>query len=638
MSVSIDALRLSQRALNAFKSNGIFTLRQLEVLSLHQMRSLAGVGRKVATEAQAELARYSREVELRTAPNDAMDAEQRGAEIDAFVDAMVQARDHGFETTTMLLSRSRAELLVHLIPSDVLDLIEAGLNRWGIQWRAGGRPMVGATETKSRRAALGRGEDPQPRSGDRALDDMRQAVRFVLEENEELRRTAPCVLAYLGLDDRETPTLQRLADSAEEYGFGRPVTRERVRQVVQKADHYIRSQADRIQLGTWHDTVEEMRKRTPMAATEFAAGFGYQPGNAERQVAELEKWADRLDLDWPFAILETAGMGSVIVTKGVDEKWRDRFRKIPREAGGSYVFVDTAAAVLGCEAEFLRRMLDASSKWDRLDEGGSYYAKRLRLPVRDLGKTGNALLTTLLRVFSVVERTWSAELVLSIARARILRRTGEGMSELPVEVVEAMAARSGLLVVRGGEVMRAPGKSWNTLNEHDEAVLRVYAEHGRTVSSDVLHADLIRAGLTQDSARLVVACSPFCVHLRSGVGHKEGRYKSIARISDIQRFLAAADHPEEAGKERGEPQVFRVPIDARARMTGEGLLSEARGMDGQWAIRDTSERCIAEVKVAGRRIHGLQPVLRAFGLGRGDTLVLRRSAESLRASGEKSAE
>ena len=195
-----------------------------------------------------------------------------------------------------------------------------------------------------------------------------------------------------------------------------------------------------------------------------------------QQVAALAGWADRLCMDWPFAILESPALGLLVVMKQAEETWGDTLREIPSEAGGSYVSVRTAAQALDCEAKFLREMLERSPKWGRLDEEGLYYWKRPRLPPRDLAKTRNPLLTTLLRVFSVTERAWSAELVLAIARSRIVRKGEEGIPDLPVEVVEAIADQSELLMARDGEIIRTQKRSWNTLNEHDEMLLRVYGK------------------------------------------------------------------------------------------------------------------------------------------------------------------
>ena len=293
--------------------------------------------------------------------------------------------------------------------------------------------------------------------------------------------------------------------------------------------------------------------------------------------------------------------------------------------------VRTAAQALDCEAKFLREMLERSPKWGRLDEEGLYYWKRPRLPPRDLAKTRNPLLTTMLRVFSVTERAWSAELVLAIARSRIVRKGEEGIPDLPVEVVEAIADQSELLMARDGEIIRTQKRSWNTLNEHDEMLLRVYGKHGRTISSHELHGGLIRAGLSQEVARVTVAYSPFCIHLMSGVGYREGRYKSIAQISEILAFVGTADRPDDNGRQGDEPQVIRIPVDARLRMTGECVLPEASGLDGRWEIRDTSGSRIADVNLAGNRLVGLSPVLRALGVGRRDVLYLRRSSEKFTA-------
>lgn len=636
MDTSISVLRLSPRAENAFKSNGIHSLRQLAALSLDQMLSLHGVGHTAANEALAGITRYGHQLKLQSPLDDASDFKAVLADVDAFVDAAMQARDHGFEATSMLLGKSRTELVVHGLPVDTVDAIENGLNRWGIRWHVAERPSATSVSGTSSVTVPVNDDALRIVSEPTALGEVRQAVRIVLEARQDLCRTAPCVLAYLGLDDGKTPTLQSLADNANHYGFDRPVTRERVRQIVNRADQYIRAESDRIHLQKWGETVEKMKTRTPLSPGDFVAAFGFKPGGKPvRQVAALGDWADRLCMDWPFAMLENSTLGPLVVMKRTEETWGDALRQIPNEAGGSYVSVRKAAQELDCETTFLREMLERSPKWSRLDEEGLYYWKRPRLPPRDLAKTRNPLLTTLVRVFSVTARAWSAELVLAIARARIMRKGEDGIPDLPVEIVEAIAEQSGLFVSRGGEIIRMPAQSWNTLNEHDVTLLRVYGEHGRTISSHVLHDGLIRAGLSREVARVTVAYSPFCIHTTSGVGYKEGRYKSVAQISDVLAFLGAAGRPDDKGTQGDEPQVIRIPVDARLRMTGEYVLPNASGSDGPWEVCDNSGSRIADLSLLNGRLVGLSPVLRALGVGRRDVLYLHRCSEGFTASVER---
>lgn len=633
----ITVLLLSARAENAFRRNGIQTLRELAALSIDQMVSLRGVGRTVANEALAAITHYNRQFQLESQPNGAAEIADSCSEIDAFIDAVLVARDHGFESMSRLLGRNRAELVVHGLSTATQDNIENGLKRWGIAWRTVDKPQMNTavrptgdtTPSADAHTHVVRGKTP--------LDEVRQAVLFLLKARESLLRTASCLLSYSGLTPGKAPTLQHLADHADDYGFDRPVTRERIRQVNKKAIRYIRAHSGGIRLEKWSAVVEDTKRRTPLAPAGFVTAFGFgAAGNAERQVGVLANWAEWLDLDWPFAILDNPALGPLVVVKDFEETWSGTLPKIPREAGGSYVSVRTAASALGCESNTLRKLLEASPKWHRLDAEGLYYSKALNLPLRDLGKTRNPLLTTLLRVFSVTERAWSAELAAAVVRARILRQGTGGIPDVPAEVIEAIAEQSGLLMARDGEVARAQVPTWNTLNEHDETLLRVYAGHGRTVSSDDLHTGLIGAGLSREVARVTVAYSPFCVHIASGVGYKEGRYKSIPRIAEIQALLSTIDQAGGGTQEGSEQPAIRIAVDARVRMTGECVLPEAARPEGRWEIRDMAGNRIADVDLIGNRIVGLSPILRALGIRRGGVLSLRRSGSGFVASAEHS--
>ena len=335
LDASISALRLSLRAENAFKSSGIGTLRQLAALSFDQMLSLRGVGHTAANEALAGITRYGHQLKLQTQPGDASDPRALGADVDAFVDAALRARDHGFDVMSMLFGKSRAELGVHGLSPHTVDAIENGLNRWGVHWRVAERPSTGSVACTSSVTMPVNGDGRRIVSESTPLGEVRQSVRLVLEARQDLFRTAPCVLAYLGLDDGETPTLQSIAENANHYGFDRPVTRERVRQVVQRAVRCIRAESGRIHLQTWSETVEELKTRTPLAPSDFAAAFGFKPGGEPvQQVAALAGWADRLCMDWPFAILKSPALGLLVVMKQAEETWEIPFGRFPERPVG----------------------------------------------------------------------------------------------------------------------------------------------------------------------------------------------------------------------------------------------------------------------------------------------------------------
>ena len=398
---------------------------------------------------------------------------------------------------------------------------------------------------------------PQTVSGDTVRAQLEAAIQLLLSEPPATAHGAACLIAYFGLAGTKGKTQQLIADQAEAHGFARPVSRERVRQVVNRAVGQLREQSAQIRLASWDETVQEMMASVPIPPDAFLERFGFKRVDAaETQFGVLEQCADWFHLDWPYAILNTPAFGSLVVTKPVCEDWEDKFRRIPSRAGGAYVPTQWAANHLNCDVQLLRDLLDRSLKWERLDDSGLFYWKRRALPPRDFAKTGNPLLTTLLRVFSVVRRAWTSELALALARTRILRKGEEGIPEIPAEVVEAIAERSGLFEVQDGEISRRSGSAWRTLTENDILVLRVCRERGQTVASHELHGSLVKLGLSQDTARITVAYSPFLIHLQTGVGFKEGRYKFLMRPQDVAG--ATVDVPRSDSAAQGTTRRVRL--------------------------------------------------------------------------------
>ena len=144
---------------------------------------------------------------------------------------------------------------------------------------------------------------------------------------------------------------------------------------------------------------------------------------------------------------------------------------------------------------------------------------------------------------------------------------------MSVSVVEAIAERSGLFDVYDGEIRRKSGFDWCSIGRRDLALLRVCVDYGRIVPSSVLYSQLLRHGLTRESAGGVVSYSPFLIHTLSGVGRIEGVYKFVPRREEIDLPLLSeriggsdlghVDHDVNDPPER----VLNLPISARTKLS-----------------------------------------------------------------------
>ena len=338
------------------------------------------------------------------------------------------------------------------------------------------------------------------------------------------------------------------------------------------------------------------------------------------------------ELEFPFEMrILNQGLGSVVVGTGVD----DEILRMGDALRGPYLALTEASGMIDIPQERLVDVIEASPRWEFLDNERKYFWKRPRLPPENFHRMGNSILTCMCRVFSVSRAVNSSELTQSIVRDRILRQDGP-ISDVPVGVLEGIAERSGLYHVENGHICRKEGIEWCTVSPRDVVLLKACIEFGRVVSSSELHLWLVRSGLSQENSSVTIAYSPFLVHSRSGVGRKEGIYRFIvdrkdldfSRFEDENRELndaQALSHWGESIKDElgeGYEVRVRIPVSSRTTIFGTSFCPDACGLEGEWSVVDRRGVCVGTIMISGQSVSGLSSVIDALGLGKGDVLEL----------------
>lgn len=418
-----------------------------------------------------------------------------------------------------------------------------------------------------------------------------------------------CLLHYTGLLDGVRRTLQEIADDGEEYGFKRAVTRERVRQVLEMARTRLSRWAPDRGWPAYEATVDRMRSILPCSPGRFVEVFGYpdapKPARLFQQLAEI---AGSFHLDFNYYLASPPSFGPVVVD-GAERPNIESLWNLNKLVGSLFGDVETTARELGCSQWLLSSSINASDRWEFLDDRQWYFWKRPALPPPRPNVTGNKILTVLCILFAAGERAYSGDLEMSIVRHRSLRT-----EHVPAQVIELIARRSGLFEVEDSEIRRGTRWAWSHVSERDQLLLDIFARHGSVVSSRVLYADLVRGGLSKENANITVALSPFLIHAQSGVGFKEGLYRCV---------MTQEPRREQAGAAAESAQAVRVSVTARAAATGRVYGDGNFGCDGSWVVRSGKDLLSGRVEISGRMIDGLRPVIAALGLRKGDVLEMR---------------
>ena len=659
-STDVEALNLTVRAYNCLRQAGIRSLGELVTKTPDDLLSIRAMGRttvRVIEEALAAQGLHLGMQDIRTCQS-----------VDAFLQAMDLLQAHGIACVADLVTKTSEEIsALPGVDAAALRHIEDGLAKWGLSlgmWSArqpsrepaslGGPPPEEAASppgkpladdpvvssspvrevavdpngahgvTDERVADLTSEERCRRRDSSRTVkDELLHAVEHLLAGRESSRFR--CFAAYHGIEGQPKRTLRDIGDRGAEFGFGAPVTRERVRQVVGDAERQLRRRASGITRTVWNRAVLDATERVPATVERVVDAFGYRECDEPADVLSMLRLvADIFSLEFPFDVQTIRGTKIVTDASAGSVETMDIVQRLTTTDN----YYDTAATAkaVGCEVAVLEKAIGGPFGWEFLDEEHRYFWATPRLPPRNHAVTGNAILTGLCKVFSVAREATTVDLAKSISRQRGVRKT------VPRVVVEGIAARSGLFDLEEGVLRKKAGQAWFCLTDRDLHLLRVYVEHGRVVSSQTLQSSLVRYGLTSDNAAITIAYSPFLVHAKAGVFHHEGLYKLVCRTDDIVTALRKGGRegrpPEEPRPHpEGARGTVRIAMSSRVRLSGSHFAPESLDMDGEWRVRDVDGTVIGAVTLSGQLVEGLSPVIDALGLETSAVLELRRQGD-----------
>ena len=661
----VEALDLTERAYSCLRRAGITSLGELVKKTPEDLLSIRAMGRRTVQVIQEALTAQglhlgTQDIDLRTCQS-----------IDAFLQAMDLVRGHGTTRVADLVTKTPQEVTtLSGVDATAVRHIEDGLAKWGLsldkrpaqeRFTEQASPSGSTVEESAsrdrrlsaREAAIssalvrevaGAHDDARSVANERATkqaseeqsvrrdesqtvkDELLLAVEHLLADGKS--SWFRCFAAYHGIEGRAKLTLQDIGDRGAEHGFRALVTRERVRQIVAKAERTLRCRANRIALAHWTRAVLDVRERVPATVECVVDTFGYQSCDKPIDVfSMLRLVADIFSLEFPFDVQTIHGNDVVTCGTAASVETMDVVHRLTTT--GNFLYYDTAATMktVGCEAAVLETVVGGPFGWEFLDEAHRYFWKAPRLPPLNHAVTGNAILTGLCKVFSVAREATTVDLAQAVSRQRGVRRA------LPREVVEGIATRSGLFDLEDGVLRKMAGQTWRCLGERDLLLLQVCVDHGRVVSSQTLQSSLVRYGLTSGNAAHTIAYSPFLIHIKAGVSREEGLYKVVCRTDDVVMALRASGREGNGRAEGPHPHtedsrgIIRIPVSPRVRLSGSHFAPAPIGMDGEWRVRGVDGTIIGTVTLSGHLMEGLDSVIDALGLEENAVLELRRRGD-----------
>lgn len=628
-SMTVDTLDLTVRARNCLEKADITSVGELVKKTPPQLLLIPAMGRKTVRDIQKALADWGLHLGMEDAPRYEDDDGKcqmaaRVSRFDAFLQALEQVRSHGvIRDIADLLSKTPQEVAaLPGLDAEAVRHIEDGLAKWGLSfgtWLAPESIPSGAQVE---------GTVVQPGDLETVRDELLHAVEHLLAGHKSNRFR--CFEARYGLGGGGRLRLQDMGERGADYGFGAPVSRERVRQVVEKAEEALRRRADCIEFANWTGAVLSARERVPATIDRVIDTFGYgscaEPADT---FAMLRRMADIFSLEFPFDTQAIRGTEIVTADAAGCVETLDVVRRLMAVNNDSYYETAGTAKAVGCEVVALERVIGGPFGWEFLDKGHRYFWTRPCLPPnKHRVWRGNAVLAGLCRVFSVAREVAIVDLEQAVGRDYRLRKA------VPREVIEGIADRSGLFDLEEGVLRKKAGQEWFCLSGRDRDLLRVCVEHGRVVSSQILKSSLVRSGLTGVNANAVITYSPLLVHTKVGHSHVEGLYKFVCSSDEVVMALGEGG-PERNGRAE-EPtlhpedaeDIVRIPVSSpRVRLSGTHFASEPLDLDGEWRVLDVDGAVIGTVTISGQLVEGLCSVIEALDLETNAVLQLQRQGD-----------
>ena len=511
--LSIDKLNLPVRAANGLRSENITTVSDLLRMSPDDLRQIRNLGQQSVNQIESALAEFGLGLRSETSEPDTPEPGNAGQEFNEFLSGLNEILRSGIESPQMLLEKSDDEILsITGCDRRQLEIVKKGLSRWGL--KVGMLKKLTNAFTQVKRDHVD------------AKHELLDYIENLLADARPNLRS--CFVGYHGLAGGPILTLRSIAERAVDYGFDQPVTRERVRQIIENATKRLSAKADLLDFRKWLEAVHFGTKKLPMATEEFIGCFGYSPGlDAAARFDALKSVAKVLGLSYPFEIV-TAVDGTIVIRED-DVGTRRTVNILNRMPLDTYLTAKDLSELIKCNRGLLQKLVVAHKRWEFLDRNERYVWKVPKLPPKNYRLAGNAILSCLCNVFSVAERVSVDDLLRSVPRFRTVRST------VPEEVLTGIAASSGLFDVADGMIMRKEGKSWDSMNVRDIDLLRVCVRKGRKLNSTELYAELVQGGLTVENAHITVAYSAFLIHEKSGKGHDPGLYRFVFGPEDVER-------------------------------------------------------------------------------------------------------
>lgn len=378
-------------------------------------------------------------------------------------------------------------------------------------------------ETLGRVSALAWGPGVSAPGAASFKEEMLSVVAQILEGEPKQHRA---LVTYRRLGGGARETLPRMGAEATRFGFPRDgVDPKQVGAACRAGQRHVATMAPNVRLAHWGPAVERARRAGASTERGFLDLFGY--GDADFRPGEgfavLRFAAEMFGLRFPFHIVKWSGRAMVATLDPEEVRaLHARLRELVRGTG--YAVTEEMCAELGVERPVIDALVGHDGRLAFLDDDGRYFWLQPRLPPRPSSHVGNPAMSCLCKLFSVVPEVTVEDILAGMGRCKGVKR---GM---PLDVLDAIIERSGVLSRAGGVVSRLPGKEFRHLSRQDVSLLRILHDCGGQIQRSRLRAGLREMGFTRHYSELVVGESPLLMRVRVDDGERAASLRLLPSL------------------------------------------------------------------------------------------------------------
>lgn len=425
------------------------------------------------------------------------------------------------------------------------------------------------------------------------------------------------VLTRFGWSGGERRTLNDIAVDTSLSGRDRPVSRERIRQIENKAERRIRRSLKGIAPPKLRESIDLIEDHCPIPLDEVGRLLRDRGiSSTELSYAALTIAASLAGQQWPFEILHW-GSHSILISQQDQyaETYRDIIGVLVNHRSDAFIDVREIEAEIFSSAGAVGRrvglLIDALREYQWLDRSGGIF---WRVPKNMYGQT-NKVLFICRKLFTVKKEVTVKDLRNALDRARTVDVTpSQG-------VLLEMLRQTELFDIDGSTIRVRSDVKFNDLSRGDIQLLKAAKGLGRTVRFIDLRDNLVREGMTSGQADVyITAYSPFLYRI------SRGRYRVFVDSSDLDFDQFESDRRQTSESEpnhqtKSTESRITMTVTPRLQITGKHKYNNLIEQERTWTAIDQDGRYLAECKTRNGLLYQLKDVLDALGVSKGDELT-----------------